>query len=211
MDNLILLGSPGVGKGTQAKIVAQKLNLVHISTGDLLREAVNNSTPLGKLASSFMEKGELVPDKVMLDLLKEFMQNKNRGFILDGFPRTIKQAEGLREFLATKDQKVSRVIFITLPEGEIIKRLSARRICGGCNLDYNLISKPPKDDNLCDACKKPLLTRPDDTPPTIKNRLQVYQENTLPLLDYYRKEGSLLEIPGSGSKEEVSIRIIKNL
>ncbi len=202
--NFVFLGPPGAGKGTQAEIIAKKHGLVKISTGDILREAVKKGTELGKLADGYMKRGELVPDEIMLGLIEEELEKIDKGFILDGFPRTVKQAEGLDELLAKKNLPLKAVILLDVPDDEIIKRLSARRVCPNCGAVYNLIFNPPKNDEICDVCGTKLVQRKDDNPETIKRRLDVYREQTAPLIGYYREKGLLVEIDGTGDPEKIT-------
>ncbi len=202
--NFIFLGPPGAGKGTQAEIIAKKHGLVKISTGDILREAVKNGTELGKLADGYMKAGELVPDEIMLGLIEEQLEKIDKGFILDGFPRTVKQAEGLDELLKKKNMPLKAVILLDVPDEEIVKRLSARRVCPNCGAVYNMIYNPPKNDEICDVCGTKLVQRKDDNPETIKRRLAVYHEQTAPLIDYYKEKGLLVRIDGTGEPEKIT-------
>ncbi len=205
--NFIFLGPPGAGKGTQAEIIAKKHGLVKISTGDILREAVKNGTELGKIADGYMKKGELVPDEIMLGLIEEQLEKIDRGFILDGFPRTVKQAVGLDELLARKRLPLKAVILLDVPDEEIVKRLSARRICPNCGAVYNMIYNPPRNDEICDVCGTKLVQRKDDNPETIRRRLDVYRERTAPLIGYYREKGLLVEVDGTGDPEKITSAI----
>ncbi len=202
--NFVFLGPPGAGKGTQAEIIAKKHGLVKISTGDILREAVKNGTELGKLADGYMKRGELVPDEIMLGLIEEQLANIDKGFILDGFPRTVKQAEGLDELLQKKQLPLKAVILLDVPDEEIVKRLSARRVCPNCGAVYNLLYNPPKNDEICDVCGTKLVQRKDDNPETIKRRLDVYHKQTAPLIDYYRAKELLVKIDGTGKPEAIT-------
>jgi len=202
---LILLGPPGVGKGTQAQLMAQEFGIPQISTGDILREAVDQKTDLGKLAQSFMTRGELVPDGIILDLIRDrlFGASALQGYILDGFPRTLAQAEGLQRLFELHDGQIDQVILLEAGEDLIIERLSSRRTCRNCQMVYNLITKPPKVAGICDNCGGELFQREDDQPKTIKNRLRVYQRTTAPLIKFYRKMGILITINAAGQPEEV--------
>ena len=202
--NFVFLGPPGAGKGTQAEIIAKRHGLVKISTGDILREAVKNGTELGKLADGYMKRGELVPDEIMLGLIEEQLANIDKGFILDGFPRTVKQAERFDELLERKNLPLKAVILLGVPDEEIIKRLSARRVCPNCGAVYNLLFTPPKNDEICDVCGTKLVQRKDDNPETIKRRLDVYREQTAPLIDYYQEKGLLVKIDGTGKPEKIT-------
>jgi len=201
---LILLGPPGAGKGTQAKFVSQKFGIPQISTGDILRENVKNNTELGKKAKEYMEKGELVPDDIMIKLVKNRVQEADckNGYILDGFPRTIAQAEGLEK--ALENEKIDGVIFVDVSDPIIVERLSLRRVCKNCGAIYHLKYTPPQKEGICDKCGGELYQRDDDKVETIKNRLKVYREQTEPLIEYYRKKGILFEINGENSVDNVN-------
>lgn len=210
MDNfgVIFLGPPGAGKGTQADIIEEKLSIKKISTGDILREAVRKGTELGKLAESYMNRGELVPDDVMLSLIEETLKNINGGFILDGFPRTLEQARGLDRLLEKLNIPLKVVVLLDLEDEKIIRRLSARRICPNCGAVYNMLSNPPEEDEVCDRCGTKLITRDDDKPDVIRRRLEVYRRSTEPLIDYYKKRGILERIHADGTPEEIAEKII---
>lgn len=203
--NLIFLGPPGAGKGTQAKRVAEKYGIPQISTGDMLREAVAKGTELGKKAKEYMDKGELVPDEVVIGIVKERLQQPDceKGFILDGFPRTLAQAEALDEMLKELDKKIDAVINVAVPEEEVVKRITYRRTCKNCGAVYHLIYAPPKEDNKCDKCGGELYQRDDDKEETVRERYRVYRENTEPLIDYYRKKGILYDVDGTKDIEGV--------
>jgi adenylate kinase len=203
--NLILLGPPGAGKGTQAKMIAAKYDLPHISTGDMFREAVQSGSELGQRLKSYMVSGKLVPDEVVIDVVRERLSRQDcaRGFLLDGFPRTVPQAKELDRILAQAQRKIDAVLNIYLNDEEIVKRLSSRRVCGSCGASYNLISQPPKADNICDVCGKQLIHRPDETPETVRNRLKVYNEQTSPLIEYYTQQAVLFKIDGSQKQDKV--------
>jgi len=203
--NLIFLGPPGAGKGTQAKRVAEKYGIPQISTGDMLREAVAKGTELGKKAKEYMDKGELVPDEVVIGIVKERLQQPDceKGFILDGFPRTLAQAEALDEMLKELNKKIDAVINIVVPEEEVVKRITNRRMCRNCGAVYHLIYAPPKEDNKCDKCGGELYQRDDDKEVTVRERYRVYRENTEPLIDYYRKKGVLYDVDGTKDIEGV--------
>ena len=192
---IILLGPPGVGKGTQAKALAKKLNLPHISTGDILRKNVKQGTELGIKAQSFMNKGELVPDSIVDQMLFEKIDTQDsQGFILDGYPRNLSQAKTLDNFLIQKGTKKYLVFYLDASEAIIIERLSGRRVCSNCQAVYHIKNMPPKVDLICDYCQGALKQRSDDKEETIKNRLQVYLKESRPLLDYYSKKGNLYRI-----------------
>jgi len=203
--NLILLGPPGGGKGTQAKRIVEKYGIPQISTGDMFREAVAKGTELGKKAKEYMDRGELVPDDIVIGIVKERLSQPDceKGFILDGFPRTLKQAEALDEILEEMNKKIDAVININVPDEEIIKRIVYRRTCKNCGAVYNLIYSPPKEDNKCDKCGGELYQRDDDKEETVRERLRVYKEQTQPLIDYYKKKGILYEVDGTKSIDEV--------
>jgi len=202
---IILLGPPGVGKGTQAQKLSREFGVKQFSTGDILRDAIKNNTPLGKKASSYMVKGELVPDDVMLGLIEGvlFIENKLEGFILDGFPRTISQAEGLEKLFKEHKIELDAVLLFDADTEIIIKRLSARRTCRDCSAVFNLISNPPEEEGRCDRCGGVLFQRDDDRKETIIKRLLVYKKQTEPLIDFYKSSGILRVVNAIGSPEEV--------
>lgn len=206
---LVMLGAPGVGKGTQGKLLSSYYQIPNISTGDMLREAVSQGTPLGLSAKGYMDQGQLVPDEVMIGLIKERLGSPDcvRGFILDGYPRTVQQAEALDHYLAQINKPIDAVIELELGEAEIVKRLSSRRICQGCGKDFNLISNPPPADNQCPICGGAIIQRPDDTPETVKTRLAVYHQKTKPLKAYYQKSHRLTIFPANGSVEQIQNQI----
>jgi adenylate kinase len=192
---IVLMGPPGAGKGTQAKLLAERLGLRHISTGDLLREEVRSGTELGRKAKGYMDRGELVPD----DLIIEMLGGKLDGsFILDGFPRTIRQAEAL-----ARVTEVDRVLNLRLSEEEVVRRLSARRVCEHCGRNYNLLTNPPKVEGICDGCGRRLIQRDDDKPEVIRRRYRVYEAETAPVKEFYQRLGVLAEIDGARPIEEV--------
>lgn len=199
--NLVFLGPPGSGKGTQAKRIAAKLGLLHLSTGDVLREAVKNGTELGKKAQKYMEAGELVPDDLIIGLIEVKLKSGtlNNGFILDGFPRTIPQAEALKVMFARNQKAIHRAILLDVTDEEVIKRLSGRYYCPTCNAGYNYPMQLPKKEGICDNDGARLLRRPDDEEEVVKNRLNVYKKQTEPIVDFYRKESILAAIKDNGS------------
>lgn len=205
---LILLGPPGSGKGTQAKELEKRFGFVHISTGDLLRKAVREGTPVGKVAEKYMKEGALVPDDVILNLVNEALSSVTR-FVLDGFPRNITQAKKLEDMMREIGGMIKRAILLDVSDDEIVKRLLARRICPSCGRVYNLITSPPKDDNKCDVCGVQLVKRSDDNEETIRNRLAVYRKETAPLIKYYEEKGILSRVDASRSPEEVFSSIVK--
>lgn len=192
-----MLGAPGSGKGTRAVAVCEVLNIVQVSTGDLFRFNLKNGTPLGKLAESYMNKGELVPDDLTAAMVKERLQQPDtkNGFVLDGFPRNVAQAKMLDKMLDQMGEKIAAVIYLDVPEDEIIKRISGRLICRKCQASYHKSYSPPKEENVCDKCGGELYVRDDDKPETVKKRLEVFQKNTFPLVEYYKKEGLLVTLP----------------
>jgi adenylate kinase len=206
---IIFLGAPGAGKGTQAAKVAGELNLAHIATGDLFRQALEKGTKLGIKAKSYMEKGELVPNQLTIDMVLEQLSaaEGKKGVILDGFPRNLEQAEALDKALAQQGKKVDKVVYIKVSEEELMKRLGGRWICRQCQTPYNITSSPPKVWGRCDKCGGELYQRPDDREESIKKRLGVYLAETTPLIDYYRRAGKLLEVAGEGEVAEVAGRI----
>ncbi len=207
---IILLGAPGAGKGTQASVVAQKLNLVHIASGDLFRQALEQGTELGIQAKSYMERGTLVPDEITTQMILERMSAPDceNGVILDGFPRNLQQAEALDEALVQLAKTINKVVYIKVSEEELLKRLTGRWICRNCQAPYHAVDSPPRVQGKCDKCGGELYQRPDDTAQTIKKRLEVYFAETAPLIDYYARGGKLLEIDGVGSIDEVTHRIV---
>ncbi len=205
--NIILLGYPGSGKGTQAKVLSQKLNMFHVSTGDIFRDELAKKTPLGEEVSSYLNAGRLVPDKLVLEVLKARLGTETRGLLFDGFPRTVEQAESLDNWFVSRGQSLDAVVFLNVSEEEVAKRLGARRTCSGCGRIYNTISAPPAKENVCDACGKPLLIREDDKPEVIGRRLQVYKDQTEPLLAYYRDSGNFFEADASLPPETVAEKV----
>ncbi|MEO0282329.1 MAG: adenylate kinase [candidate division WOR-3 bacterium] len=204
----IFIGPPGSGKGTQAKKLAEFLNYSFISTGDILREEVKRNTKIGKFAKEYMEKGLLVPDDLMLKIIKKNLKKGIR-FILDGFPRTIEQAKGLDEILRKKSLKIEKVFYLNVDEDEIIKRLSSRRVCPLCKRIYNLLVERPKNDEICDICNVKLILRDDDKEEVIKKRIEVYKKDTEKLINYYKDK--LIEIDGEGEPEKIFENIKNSL
>jgi adenylate kinase len=200
---LIFLGPPGSGKGTQAKLLAQNLNLDHISTGDILRKAISENTELGNTAKLFMDAGQYVPDDIVLGLIKEELTKREKGFIFDGFPRTLPQAEGLDMVLKELGMGITKVINLALDDASIVKRLTARRVCKANGHEFNLITKPPQKEGICDLCGSELYKRTDDSADVINNRLEVYHEKTQPVEDFYRSRGLLIDVDGNKGFEEV--------
>jgi len=205
---LILIGPPGVGKGTSAKRIAKRYKIPQISTGDLLRESVKLGTPLGKKAQFYMDEGALVPDTLILELMKERLEQSDcdKGFILDGFPRTIPQAIAL-----DKIAQMDKVVELTAHRKIIIQRLSGRRTCRKCHSIYHIENMPPALEGICDRCNGELFQREDDTPEAISNRLKVYKQSTTPLIDFYKKKGILVTVDGAGSVDQVFKDVVKAL
>jgi adenylate kinase len=210
---LILLGAPGAGKGTQAKLLQEKLNIPQISTGDMLRAAKQAKTKLGLEAESYMNAGKLVPDEVVIGLIRERLKNPDtqNGFILDGFPRTVAQAEALTGLLSEVGRKLDAVLNLEVAEQELVERLTGRRTCPNCGAGYHLKFSPPRHDEVCDRCGTALIQREDDREDTIRHRLKVYNDQTAPLVKYYEKAGQLGPIAGTGSTDEVFQRLVKSL
>jgi len=202
---LIMLGPPGVGKGTQAQKLCKEFDMKQISTGDILREAVKNKTPLGEEANSYMTLGKLVPDSVMLGLVEDTLFNDNAptSYILDGFPRTVPQAEGLTKLFKEHNDEIDIILLFEADSSMIVERLSARRTCKDCKTVYNLISMPPKTEGVCDHCNGELYQRDDDKKETIQNRLKIYTKQTEPLVDYYSTTGKVKRVEAAGSPNEV--------
>jgi len=202
---LVLLGAPGSGKGTQANFLVGDFAIPHISTGDILREAAKNGTPLGLKAKGYMEQGALVPDDLMMALIKDRLSQPDaqQGFLLDGFPRTVAQADGLNAILDGMGTKLDKVISLEVPAASLIRRLTARWSCPTCGAIFNLISQPPKLVGVCDACGTALEQRPDDKRETVENRLKVYEAQTAPLKQYYGAKGWLLTANGDQAPDQV--------
>ncbi len=213
MLRTILLGPPGAGKGTQAVKIVEKYGIPHISTGDIFRENIKKGTELGKKAQEYMNKGELVPDDLVIAiatarLLEDDCKN---GFLLDGFPRTVYQAEKLDEFLEAHNSKIDKVVDISVGKEELMIRLTGRRVCKKCGASYHIVNIPPKKEGVCDICGGPLIQRDDDNAETAANRIEVYEEQTRPLVDYYKKAGNLILIDGTTGLENVFADIVRAL
>ena len=211
---LILLGPPGAGKGTQAKNLVEHCGIAHISTGDLLRKAVADGTELGKSAQQYMNAGELVPDDLIIKMVEERTAETDcsEGFLLDGFPRTVAQADALGEMLEAKQQKIDLVLLLIVDDDDLVGRLTGRRTCSKCGAVYHLIFSPPKQEGVCDSCGAEALTqRDDDTEATVRNRLSVYHNQTGPLINYYKEKRLLKSIDGSGSIDAVSQQMVEAL
>jgi adenylate kinase len=204
------LGPPGAGKGTQARMLESKLKVPQIASGDLLRAAVKNGTMLGLQAKAFMDKGELVPDSLVLGMIDQRLDEPDAtgGFILDGFPRTVAQAESLAQMLQRRNQQLDKIVAIMVSNDEIIKRISGRRTCRSCSAMYHVIYSPPRIANRCDNCGGDLYQRVDDAEDTVRTRLEVYTSSTRPLLDYYRRLGTLAEVEGTGEPDEIKRSIL---
>jgi len=209
--NILLFGPPGAGKGTQSTFLVERLQMRHISTGDLFRSAMKNNTPLGVEARSYMDKGLLVPDKVTINMVDEVLGGlREQSFILDGFPRNVSQAEALEALLDKHNLHLDKAVFIEVATDELVERLSGRRICRQCGAVYHIKARPLKNGKSCDACgSAEVYQREDDRPESIKTRLGVYDENTKPLKDYYLKKGKLVQIEGTGEVEAVYGRVEK--
>ncbi|MDK7943171.1 MAG: adenylate kinase [Staphylococcus epidermidis] len=208
--NIILMGLPGAGKGTQASEIVKKFPIPHISTGDMFRKAIKDETDLGKEAKSYMDRGELVPDEVTVGIVKERISedDSKKGFLLDGFPRTIDQAESLSQIMSELDREIDAVINIEVPEEELMNRLTGRRICEKCGTTYHLVFNPPKVDGICDIDGGKLYQREDDNPETVSNRLSVNVKQSKPILEYYNNKGVLKNIDGSKDIDEVTNDVI---
>ena len=210
---LIMLGAPGAGKGTQAKKIAEKYGIPHISTGDIFRANIKNGTELGNKAKSYMEKGLLVSDELTCDLVVDRIAQEDckNGYVLDGFPRTIPQAEALKAALGKMGTTIDYAINVEVPDENIVKRMGGRRACLACGCTYHVVYNAPKVEDVCDVCGAKLVLRDDDKPETVKKRLDVYHEQTQPLIDFYDKEGVLVEVDGTQNLEDVFQAITKIL
>ncbi len=210
---VIMLGAPGAGKGTQAKQIADKYSIPHISTGDIFRANIKNGTELGKKAKTFMDQGLLVPDELVVELVADRIQQDDckNGFVLDGFPRTIPQAEALDAALEKINEKMDYAIDVDVPDENIITRMSGRRACLNCGATYHIVSIPTKVEGICDRCGSQVVLRDDDKPETVKKRLEVYHEQTQPLIDYYKKKEILKTVNGVQPMEDVFKAIVEIL
>jgi len=210
MNVLILFGPPGSGKGTQGKILSQEFGIPHIATGDIMREAVAKGTELGKKVKEYLDSGKLVPDEIVIGIIEERLRQDDtkNGFILDGFPRTVPQAEALTKLFEKLKIEDYKVVFIDVPDDEIVKRISGRRTCSSCNKVYNVYFDPPKKDGICDVCGGKLYIREDDAEEKVRKRLEVYRESTLPVLEYYKKKNKVVRVEGVGTLDEVKKRIV---
>ena len=208
-----MLGAPGAGKGTQAKKIADKYQIPHISTGDIFRANIKEGTELGKKAKSYMDQGLLVPDELTLELIMDRFQNPDcaNGYVLDGFPRTIPQAEALTAALEKNGETIDYAINVEVPDENIVARMSGRRACLACGATYHVVYAPTKEEGICDRCGEKLVLRDDDKPETVKKRLDVYHSQTQPLIDYYTKQGKLVEVDGTQNVDAVFDAIVKIL
>jgi adenylate kinase len=211
--NLILLGPPGAGKGTQAQMIVERYHIPQISTGDILRKAVKENTPLGMKARAFMDQGQLVPDEVVIGIIDERLRASDchRGFILDGFPRTTAQAEALQAILAKIGISIDHVINIEVDSEELVRRLTGRRTCKNCGMMFHLLFHPPKQEGICDRCGGTLYQREDDKEETIRIRLKEYEKQTTPLIQYYQLKQTLRSIQGVGGQDQIFARIVRLL
>ncbi len=208
--NLILLGPPGAGKGTQAAKIIEKYNIPHISTGDIFRKNISEGTRLGKKAKEYMDKGELVPDSLVIEIATDRLTEDDckNGFLLDGFPRTVEQAVALDAFLGENGKKIDHVLDIDVPKEELMTRLIGRRVCKNCGATYHVTNMPPKTEGVCDKCGGELMQRADDTESTVENRIEVYNKQTKPLLNYYDKLGNIAHLDGSIGLENLFAQIV---
>ena len=210
---IVMLGAPGAGKGTQAKMIAAKYQIPHISTGDIFRANIKNGTELGMKAKSYMDAGGLVPDEITIGMLLDRIHEEDckNGYVLDGFPRTIPQAESLAKALGDMGEAIDYAINVDVPDENIINRMSGRRACLSCGATYHIVYNPPKKEGICDVCGQQLVLRDDDKPETVKKRLDVYHDQTQPLIEYYKKAGVLAEVDGTLDMEEVFQAIVRIL
>lgn len=206
--NIILFGPPGAGKGTQSALLVERQQMKHISTGDLFREAMKNQTPLGVKAKSFVDAGQLVPDEIVIGMVEEVLNKLgNQSFILDGFPRTVPQAEALNALMSKVGMKIGRAIFLEVPRESLMRRLTGRRVCGSCNAVYHVDTKPPVKEGVCDMCGGQVIQRKDDQAEVIGTRLEAYDNSTSPLKEYFAQKGILAEVDGLGGTEDVYGRL----
>ena len=205
--NIVLLGYPGSGKGTQAGVISEKFALFHISTGDIFREAVSGHTPLGEEVSGYLVAGRLVPDKLVLEVIKAKLATETRGLLFDGFPRTVEQAQGLDDYFNSRSQRIDAVIFLDVDEEAVVTRIGSRRTCPNCQKIYNLLTSPPAADGHCDDCGQKLILRDDDKPEVVRRRISVYKDQTEPLVAYYRGIGDFYQVKGGNAPEAVTKEI----
>ena len=207
---IIMLGAPGAGKGTQAKMIADKYQVPHVSTGDIFRANIKEGTELGKEAKTYMDKGLLVPDELTVKILLDRVAKEDckNGYVLDGFPRTIPQAEVLDKALSEMGDAIDYAIDVEVPDENIVRRMSGRRACLACGATYHIVHVPPKKEGICDRCGKELVLRDDDKPETVKNRLEVYHDQTQPLIDFYTKKGILKSVDGTQDMNDVFAAIV---
>ncbi|WP_320967853.1 adenylate kinase [Hungatella hathewayi] len=207
---IIMLGAPGAGKGTQAKKIAEKYQIPHISTGDIFRSNIKEGTELGMKAKAYMDQGGLVPDELTIGMLMDRIQKDDckNGYVLDGFPRTIPQAESLTNALNDRNQKIDYAVNVDVPDENIVNRMSGRRACLSCGATYHIVYKPSKVEGICDVCGDKLVLRDDDKPETVKKRLSVYHDQTQPLIDYYKEAGVLANVDGTQDMEKVFSDIV---
>lgn len=210
---IIMLGAPGAGKGTQAKMISEKYGLPHVSTGDIFRANIKNGTELGKKAKAYMDAGQLVPDELTVDLLLDRISKEDckNGYILDGFPRTIPQAECLEKALNARGESIDFAIDVEVPDENIVKRMGGRRACVSCGATYHVVNIPPKKEGICDKCGSELILRDDDKPETVQKRLEVYHAQTKPLIDFYGAKGVLKEFDGTQEMNKVFADIVQVL
>ena len=207
---IIMLGAPGAGKGTQAKMIAEKYGIPHVSTGDIFRANIKNETPLGMEAKQYMDAGKLVPDELTVKILLDRVAQEDckNGYVLDGFPRTIPQAEVLNDALTKMGDQIDYAIDVAVPDENIVNRMSGRRACVNCGATYHIVHIPPRQENICDKCGSQLILRDDDKPETVLNRLKVYHEQTQPLIDYYTEKNVLKTVDGTRDMKEVFADIV---
>lgn len=211
--NIVLLGPPGAGKGTQAARIVEKYGVPHISTGDIFRANIKAGTELGKRAQEYMNRGELVPDELVVEIATDRLaaDDCKEGFLLDGFPRTVFQAEKLDEFMASKGRKIEHVLNIEVGRDDLMARLTGRRVCKSCGASFHVVNIPPKQEGICDNCGAELVQRADDNEETASNRIEVYNRETKPLIDYYEKAGNIVNIDGGKAAEDVFAAIADRL
>ena len=210
---LVMLGAPGAGKGTQAKMLAERYGIPHISTGDIFRSNIKEGTELGKKVKGFLDSGALVPDELTVDLVMDRIGQEDcrNGYILDGFPRTIHQAEKLTEALTGKGGEIDYAVNVDVPDEAIVERMSGRRMCPACGASYHVVNIPPKKEGICDQCGAELMIRPDDQADTVRKRLEVYHQQTQPLIDYYKEKGLVVDVDGTQPMDVVFQAIVQRL